>query len=128
MLTKYSQVTSTKDKPPSFRRDLIHLEAAVLAGHRQAVELLLHQFANNTLSLISFPSPSCIARHLGAAAAFLGRHEEARRHYQEAIRVATEMRFRPELALTHLQFADLLLDICRKKIPELTILDAVQGM
>jgi hypothetical protein len=51
-----------------------------------------------------------VARHLGGAAALLGRHDEARKHYQEAIKVCTDMRFRPELALTRLQLAELLLD------------------
>jgi hypothetical protein len=51
-----------------------------------------------------------VARHLGGAAALLGRHEEARNHYIEAIKVCTEMRFRPELALTRLQLAELILD------------------
>jgi tetratricopeptide (TPR) repeat protein len=53
---------------------------------------------------------TCIARHLGAAAALLGRPEEARAHYEEALRVATDMRFRPEIALTRLQLAELLLE------------------
>jgi len=55
-------------------------------------------------------NPTCVARHLGGAAALLGRHEEARKHYQEAVKVATDMRFRPELALTRLQLAELLLE------------------
>jgi hypothetical protein len=42
--------------------------------------------------------------------ALLGRYDEARQHYSEAIRVCTEMRFRPELARTRLQFAELLLE------------------
>ena len=53
---------------------------------------------------------TCVARHLGAAAALLGRPEEARTHYQDALKVATEMRFRPEVALTRLQLAELLLE------------------
>ena len=54
--------------------------------------------------------PTCISRHLGAAAALLGRHEEALTHYDEALKVATEMSFRPEVALTRLQLAELLLE------------------
>jgi len=42
--------------------------------------------------------------------ALLGRPDEARAHYQEALEVATQMRFRPEIALTRLQLAELLLD------------------
>ncbi|MEW6187093.1 MAG: tetratricopeptide repeat protein [Thermodesulfobacteriota bacterium] len=52
--------------------------------------------------------PTSIPRHIGGAAALLGRYEEAREHYQEAIRVCTGMRFRPELALSRLQLAELL--------------------
>jgi len=47
---------------------------------------------------------------LGSAAALLGKYDESRQHYQEAIKVCTEMRFRPELALTRLQLAELLLE------------------
>ena len=47
---------------------------------------------------------------MGAAAALLGRADEARKHYEEAIKVCTDMRFRPELALTRLQLAELLLE------------------
>ena len=45
-----------------------------------------------------------------AASALLGRPEEARKYYDEALKVTTEMRFRPELALTRLQLAELLLE------------------
>ena len=38
----------------------------------------------------------------------LDRPEGARAHYQEALKVTTEMRFRPEIALTRLQLAELL--------------------
>jgi len=37
-------------------------------------------------------------------------YDGGRQHYQEAIRVCTEMRFKPELALTRLQLAELLLE------------------
>ena len=52
----------------------------------------------------------CTSRFLGAAAAFLGKCEEARRHYDEALKVSTEMHIRPEFALTRLQLAELLLE------------------
>jgi hypothetical protein len=51
-----------------------------------------------------------VGRHLGAAAALLARPDEARKHCQKAIKDCTEMRFRPELALTRLQLAELLLE------------------
>jgi tetratricopeptide (TPR) repeat protein len=86
------------------------LEAAVLAGHRQAAVLLLHRLASTTRLTSGLWVTTCAGRHMGAAAAFLGNNQEARKHYQKAIKDCTEMRFRPELALTHLQLAELLLE------------------
>ena len=47
---------------------------------------------------------------IGEAAALLDRYDEAKEHYQEAIRVCANMRFRSELALSRLGLAELLLD------------------
>jgi tetratricopeptide (TPR) repeat protein len=91
-------------------QDIVSLEAAVLAGHRPAAELLLRRLADSSSSMSGTWLTTCTGRHLGGAAAFLGRHDEARKHYQEAVKVCTEMRFRPELALTRLQLAELLLE------------------
>jgi tetratricopeptide (TPR) repeat protein len=90
--------------------DITWLEAAVLAGHRKAAELLLHRLAGSNSKTSGLWLTTCTARHLGGAAALLGRYDEARKYYQEAIKVCTEMRFRPELALTRLQLAELLLE------------------
>lgn len=63
---------------------------------------------------------------MGGAAALLERYEEARQHYQEAIRICTEMKFRPELALSRLELAELLLKHYPKEKPEaITHLDFV---
>jgi len=90
--------------------DITSLEAAVLAGHRRAAELLLPRLAATRRLTSGLWVTTCAGRHMGAAAAFLGRHAEARKHYQKAIKDCSEMPFRPELALTHLQLAELLLD------------------
>jgi tetratricopeptide (TPR) repeat protein len=50
------------------------------------------------------------SRHLGAAAAFLGRPGKAREYYQKGLELATRIKFRPEIALIHLQLAELLLE------------------
>ena len=86
------------------------LEASVLAGHSKAAELLLNRFSGTGLCTTGMLFPTCIPRHMGGAAALLGKHDEARQYYQEAIKVCMEMRFRPELALTKLQLAELLLE------------------
>jgi hypothetical protein len=86
------------------------LETAVLAQHTRAAEVLLNLLAGAVFKTTGVYNPTCVARHLGGAATLLGRHQEARRHYREAIKVCTGMRFRPELALTRLQLAELLLE------------------
>jgi tetratricopeptide (TPR) repeat protein len=105
MLKGRPNITTADDMTQVFM-DISYLETAVLVKHRQAAELLLRRFANTTV----ITSIWCIARLLGGAAALLGRYDEARKYYQEAIKVCTEMRFRPELALTRLQLAELLLE------------------
>jgi serine/threonine protein kinase/tetratricopeptide (TPR) repeat protein len=90
--------------------DVVFLEAAVITGHSQAAQMLLNRLIGTGVRTSGARFPTCAARHLGGAAALLGRYDEARQHYHEAIRVCTEMRFRPELALTRLQFAELLFE------------------
>jgi tetratricopeptide (TPR) repeat protein len=89
--------------------DILYLQAAVLIGHRQSAELILNRFSDTGL-LVAEYYPTCIPRHLGGAAALLGKYDEAKNYYNEAIKVCTEMRFRPELALSKLQLAELFLE------------------
>jgi tetratricopeptide (TPR) repeat protein len=99
------------EKPwTTFGRLVLLLETAVLAQHTRAAEVLLNVLAGAEYKTTGETSLTCVARHLGGAAALLGRHQEARKHYREAIKVCTDMRFRPELALTRLQLAELLLE------------------
>jgi len=86
------------------------LETAVLAEHKRAAEILFDLLAAAVYKTPGLHNPTCVARHLGGAAALLDRHEEARKHYKEAIKICTGMRFRPELALTRFQLAELLLE------------------
>lgn len=53
---------------------------------------------------------TCVARHLGAAAELLGQPDKARAYYHQALEVAGAIVFRPEVALTQLQLAELLLN------------------
>jgi eukaryotic-like serine/threonine-protein kinase len=87
----------------------LFLESAVVAGHRRAAEMMLKRLKDTGLVTTGNHFPTCITRHLGGAAALLERYDEARKYYLEAIKVCTEMPFRPELALSSLHLAELLL-------------------
>ncbi|MBN1568353.1 MAG: protein kinase [Acidobacteria bacterium] len=102
-------IGSTDDETPTWI-DIMLLQAAVRIGHPPSAELLLRRFAGCLMVTTGAPYLTCIPRHLGAAAALLGRPDEARKYYDEALKVCAEMRFRPELALTRLQLAELLLE------------------
>ena len=71
---------------------------------------LLAPAANLSASTTSGWGNTCPARHLGAAAALLGEPDKARKYYHQALEAAGKTRFRPEIALTRLQLAELLLD------------------
>jgi tetratricopeptide (TPR) repeat protein len=101
-------IGSAEDETPAIY-DILYLEAAVLAKHRQAAELLLNRFTGGCSPLLGYVQ-TCTARHLGGASALLGRYDEARKYYQEAIKVCTEVGFRPEIALSRLQLAELILE------------------
>jgi ATP/maltotriose-dependent transcriptional regulator MalT len=60
------------------------------------------------LSNATTTSNTCLARHLGDAAVLLGDRPAARAYYMQALEAAGKIRFRPELALTHVRLAELL--------------------
>jgi tetratricopeptide (TPR) repeat protein len=109
MVRTRSQMDPREDETLAWT-DILRLEAASLIGHLEAADFLLRRFAGNPVRTTGIFFPTIIARHLGAAAAMLGRMDEAKAHYLDAIQVATDMPFRPELALTRFQLAELLLD------------------
>ena len=88
------------------------LDASVIVKDLDAVGHLMQHLAS--LSRMVVPEAGsqlgCAARHLGAAAAMLGNPDDARMYYAHATEVCERVRFRPELALTRLQLAELLLD------------------
>jgi DNA-binding CsgD family transcriptional regulator len=85
------------------------LEPAVLCGDEQAAELLLKRMTDDS-RMLAKPGFVLVPRYLGGAASLLGRYEEALQHYQDAIEFAEKVGYRPELALTRLDLARLLLE------------------
>jgi ATP/maltotriose-dependent transcriptional regulator MalT len=85
------------------------LRAAVALDRRRAAQVLSAQLAcvahlpmNNVSSSICM----CVARHLGDAARLVGDKASARAYYTQALEATTRIRFRPEMALSHLGLAE----------------------
>jgi hypothetical protein len=87
-------------------------EAAILGEDRETVAVLAPRLAaisGNIRAGIAGGFETSLARLLGLGAVLLGKPDEARAYYAQAMEVAGRMRFRPELALVHLDLAELLL-------------------
>jgi DNA-binding CsgD family transcriptional regulator len=85
------------------------LESAVAVEHRAAAQALAGRLACVAhLSGDTLTVRGCVARHLGDAAALVGDRTAARNFYVQALESTGKIRFRPELALTHLRLAELL--------------------
>ena len=96
------------ETPATFLATL--LEASVLVRDPQAAELLAHRLAEISHYAADGSYLTCVARHLGGAAALVGKPDEARDLYQKAVELTGRIRNRPEMALTRLQLAELLID------------------
>jgi DNA-binding CsgD family transcriptional regulator len=86
------------------------LEAANAVGHRRAASVLMARLDCVAHQSIGPAFQTCVARHLGDAAVLVGDRTAARAYYAQALEAAGKIRFRPELALTHLRLAELLLE------------------
>jgi len=93
------------------------LQASMLLGERNAIGVLAHALdGTRSMSMTPFTF-ACPARLLGSASALLGKPDEARAFYDQALEVCAKIRFRPEIALTRLQLAELLLAESAKPNP-----------
>jgi DNA-binding CsgD family transcriptional regulator len=85
------------------------LEAAILVEDQDLIAELAKPLMPVPFLAISDWVLTCVARHLGAAADLLGKTEEARSYFEQAIQVCEDVSFRPEAALSRLGLAELLL-------------------
>jgi DNA-binding CsgD family transcriptional regulator len=86
------------------------LEASVVAEDEVLAAALLPRMAPlagllHTETYMTY----CIGRLCGGAAVLLGKPDEARTYYEQALEVCKKARFRPETALTRLELGELLL-------------------
>jgi tetratricopeptide (TPR) repeat protein len=87
------------------------LEAAVATGDMEVCREMFERTQSLAPYLITEAGMCfCMARHLGDAAAILNRAQEARRLYEQAVNLCSKARFRPELSLSRMGLAEVLLD------------------
>ncbi len=83
------------------------LETAVLVGHRE----LAARIAPLSEGVPAWTQPTtAVTRTVGVAAQLLGNRTAAHGHHERALAWATKIRHRPEIALTRLAIAELLLE------------------
>jgi hypothetical protein len=85
------------------------LQVAVALDHRAAAGVLIARLDCVAHLSMGISVQTCVARHLGDAAILVGDHAAAHAYYAQALEVAGKVRFRPELALTRVSLAELLL-------------------
>ena len=89
----------------------IVLNTALILGEKEATSKLAPLLAPLSQAFpFVLTGEICITRLLAAAAALLGRAEEARLYYLPALEACKKARHRPEIALTRLGLAELLLE------------------
>ena len=84
------------------------LATSVMLKDHETAEMLYRRLS--VLSDMAQIYLQCVPRILGGAAALLGNHDTARAHYRKAQELMSANRHRPEVALTRLDLAELLLD------------------
>ena len=89
---------------------VILLKCAIAVEHREAARALADKLACIAHLSLGDWVLTTVARQLGAAAALNGDRAAARAYYAQALEAAGKIGFRPDIALTHLQLAELLLD------------------
>ncbi|HLF07967.1 MAG TPA: protein kinase [Dehalococcoidia bacterium] len=113
-----AELNVAQEENETFTGTLLHLlEAATLLEEREAT-LVLSQLVDSVRTMSLWRGTyTCPARLLGAASALLGKPEQARADYQQALDVAGKVGHRPETALTRLHLAELLLEESAKPNP-----------
>jgi DNA-binding CsgD family transcriptional regulator len=107
LLEEVASGTDEQETPLNVLASL--LPAAILFEHQAAAKALAARLDCVAHLAIGDWFSTCVARHLGDAAALAGNRDAARAYYVQALEVASRIRFRPEIALTHLHLAELML-------------------
>jgi hypothetical protein len=100
---------SNRDETAGWR-DVFLLERCIALKHTKAIQFLYDRLKDCRHVTTACWAITCTALHLGRAAEILGHLDKARNHYENALQVATEIRYRPEIAITRYEISRLLLE------------------
>jgi DNA-binding CsgD family transcriptional regulator len=117
VLARRGAIAPADDLNPIWN-DMTLLEAALLIRHEDAVRFVYARFAGASVNGINRVWGVSIPRLLGEVAVQLRDQGAARRYYTTAVRVCTDMGFRPEKALAQLGLAEVLYDLGRAERAE----------
>ena len=84
-------------------------QPALHMRYRDELKQLRQSYEGNSVLLHAF-WPTCVSRLLGDTCACLGELDASRAHYESALQACESLKHRPELALSHLGMAELLLE------------------
>jgi tetratricopeptide (TPR) repeat protein len=108
IVRRFGNVGSPEDESGS-QVLLSSLEVSILCENKDLVEALVKRFAPFARELHHGHGVS-IGRLLGNGSLLLGKPDEARSYYMQALAVSEKVRFRPEISLIRLNLAELLLE------------------
>jgi DNA-binding CsgD family transcriptional regulator len=108
MLDGYANLTADDERGQEHL--ILYLQLAVLLGYREAAQAISRRLECVAHVCACDYMPACVSRILGDAAIFLEDWAAARRYYAQALETAAKIGFRPELALTHVGLAELLVE------------------
>ena len=83
--------------------DVFLLEACIRLNQTKAIQFLYDRLKDCRHVTTAIFSTTCTALHLGRAAELLGHPDKALNHYKDALKVATAIKYRPEMAIARYQ-------------------------
>jgi tetratricopeptide (TPR) repeat protein len=109
LFDEFKGIDADDDASGVFLLSLI-LEASVLANHESTMRALVRRMTPLVDDPCEHTVCTSIGRLLGSASRVLGDHSDAREYYSRALAASERIRFRPEVALIHLELSELLLE------------------
>jgi len=100
---------SSQDETSGWR-DVFLLQTCTTLKHTKAIQFFYNRLKDCPHVTTAIWLTTCTALHLGRAAEILGHLDKAKNHYKDALKAATEIKYRPEIAIARYEISRLLLE------------------